>query len=130
MGFCEKRVLLAYLHGERATPSQQEDVRRDLVAHQQYYEQGVAAASSDRRCFVATCVFGESAPQTQYLRALRDAALLPRWWGRLAVNLYYRIAPAACAILRWSPGLLKATRVLLGTVVAYCQRRLGPRSRG
>lgn len=130
MGFCERRVLLAHLHGEQTTPTQQASVRRGLAAHQQYYEQGMEAVPSDRRCFIATCVFGESAPQTLVLRSLRDAVLLPRWWGRLAVSLYYRIAPAACAILRRSPGLLKVTRVLLGVVVTWCQRRPAPRSRG
>lgn len=130
MGFCEKRILLAHLHGEQPTPSQQEDLRRGRAAHQQYHEQGVAAVSSDRRCFIATCVFGESAPQTQDLRAFRDAVLLPRWWGRLTVRLYYRIGPAACAILRRSPKLLRVTRALLGTVAMRCRRRLDPRSQG
>lgn len=130
MGFCEKRVLLAQLHGEQTTPSQQEDVRRGLAAHQQYYEQGVAAVSSDRRCFIATCVFGESAPQTQDLRAFRDSVLLPHWWGRLAVGLYYRIAPAACAILRRSPRLLEVTCVLLGAVVTRCKGKPSLGSKG
>lgn len=130
MGFCEKRVLLAHLHGEQTTPSQREDVRRGLAAHQKYYEQGLAAVSSDRRCFIATCVFGESAPQTLVLREFRDEVLLPRWWGRLTVSLYYRIGPAACAVLRRSLGLQKVTRVLLGAVATRCRRRITPRSRG
>lgn len=130
MGFCEKRVLLAHVHGEHTTPTQQESVRRGLAAHQQYYEQGVAAVSSDRRCFIAMCVFGESAPQTQDLRAFRDEVLLSRWWGRLTVSLYYRIGPAACAILRRSSGLLRVTRALLGAVAMRCGHRLDPRSRG
>lgn len=128
MGFCEKRVLLAHLHGEQTTPSQQEDVRRGLAAHQQYHEQGVAAVSSDRRCFIATCVFGETAPQTQVLRVFRDEVLLPRWWGRLTVRLYYRLAPAVCAVLRRSPELLRVTRVLLGAVATWCRRGPLPRS--
>lgn len=121
MGFCEKRILLAHLHGELTTPLGRRRIRRGRAAHRQYYEQGLAAASSDRRCFIATCVFGESAPQTQVLREFRDAVLLRGCLGRLLVTVYYMGAPAACVALQRSDILLRVTRLLLEAIVARLQ---------
>ena len=61
MGFCEKRVQLAYMYGEQATPEQRKAMARGQGAHKRYLEEGLAA-TADRRCFVATFVFGPDAP--------------------------------------------------------------------
>lgn len=55
MGYCEKRVQLAHLHGSRTTAAQRLVRERGLATHQRYLEEGVASAS-DRRCFVSTCM--------------------------------------------------------------------------
>jgi hypothetical protein len=122
MGFCEKRILLARFHGELTTAPERERIRRGHLAHQRYYEQGLAAASYDRRCFIATCVFGESASQTHVLRKFRDAVLLRSYSGRGLVTVYYMVAPTLCVALRRSTFLLKVTRMLLEAVVAHLQR--------
>lgn len=127
MGFCEKRVLLTHQLGERNSRALQQDMRRGLAAHRRYYEQGAAASSRDR-CVVATCVFGDAAPQTEVLRRYRDVVLLPQSWGRLAISIYYRFAPAACKALRRSPLLAGVTRAVLDAAVARCHSAL--RSRG
>jgi len=119
MGFCEMRVLLAHLHGEHTTTEQRKARARGLSAHQQYYEEG--KASGDRRCFIATCVFGPDAAETQVLRAYRDAVLLPRPWGRWLVQIYYRTAPAVCSFLDRSPAAAAAVRALLRKLVDQCR---------
>lgn len=119
MGFCEMRVLLAHLHGEHTTSEQRRARARGLVAHQQYYEEG--KASGDRRCFIATCVFGPDAAETQVLRAYRDAVLLPRPWGRWLVRIYYRTAPGVCSFLDRSPAAAAAMRALLRKVADRCR---------
>jgi hypothetical protein len=126
MGFCEKRVQLASIYGDRVTPEQRRARARGRDAHQQYFEEGVAA-SADRRCFVATFVFGPDAAETQVLRAYRDAVLTRGRWGRLLVSLYYRTAPAVCRFLEAEPVAVVAVQRLLRPVVAWCDSALGKR---
>lgn len=124
MGFCEKRVLLAHLYGQRLTLEQRRSVERGRRAHDQYYREGVAAASAtgaDRRCFVATCLYGESAWQTEALRRYRDEVLLRRRPGRWIVAVFYAIAPGACRLLSWLPWLQFPARALVGLVVRGIQ---------
>lgn len=123
MGYCEKKVLLAFLHGERTTPEQRRSMARGRVAHQQYFEQGVAA-TKDRRCFIASSVFGPDAAETQVLRAYRDAVLIPRRWGRWMVAVYYSISPVMCWILERSPALSAGMRGLLRGIVQACHKSL------
>lgn len=123
MGFCEKRVQLAYIYGEQATPEQRQAMARGQEAHQRYLEEGLAA-TSDRRCFVATFVFGPEARETQVLRAYRDTVLLHRRWGRALVAAYYRVAPTGCCIMERSPRIVIRVRRLLRFVVTWCERAL------
>jgi hypothetical protein len=127
MGFCEKRVLLAHLHGQRLTPEQQRDAERGRRAHERYYREGLVAASAagDRRCFVATRVFGDGAWQTFVLRRYRDDVLLRRRLGRWLVASYYHLAPLVCRVLDRLPLLQPTARALVGAVARVAQRRVG-----
>lgn len=127
MGFCEKRVQLAYMFGEQATPEQRKARVRGQEAHQRYLEEGLAA-TADRRCFVATFIFGPDAQETQVLRAYRDAVLLRQRWGKALVAAYYRVAPMGCRIMERSPATVVGVRRLLRIVVARCEKVLGNRS--
>lgn len=126
MGFCEKRVLFAHLHGQRLTLEQLRSVKRGRRAHERYYRMGVAAASAagrDRRCFVATHLYGDAAWQTEALRRYRDEVLLRRRWGRWMVVAYYALAPGACWLLSRLRWLQPPARVLVGMVVSIVRRR-------
>ncbi len=123
MGFCEKRVQLAHLYGDQATPEQIKSKARGNAAHQRYLEEGLAA-TADRRCFVATFVFGPCAPEAQVLRAYRDAVLLRRRWGKILVAAYYWIAPVGCRIMARSPAIVAGVRRMLRVVVIRCERSL------
>lgn len=112
MGYCEQRMLLAHRLGERTTPAQTRARARGEEAHQRYAEQG--AAAKDGRCFIATCVFGADAQETRRLRAFRNMVLLPNWWGRCLVAVYYCAAPFVCILLEgcpagqaWARGMLR-----------------------
>jgi hypothetical protein len=120
MGFCEKRVLLVHLHGQRLTLEQRRNVERGRRAHDQYYREGLAAASAtsvDRRCFVATCLYGDTAWQTAALRRYRDEVLLRYHLGRWIVGAYYSLAPGMCRLLARLPWLQPPARALVGMLV-------------
>lgn len=129
MGFCEKRVLLAQLYGDRASPAQRAAMIRGRDLHVQYYREGQASAT-DRRCFVATFLFGESAPETHALRRYRDVVMLRRPWGRCFVHCYYSIGPTACWILDRSALLRRFTRRVLADLSQRCGQAVGRRDAG
>jgi len=129
MGFCEKRVQLAHLHGERVTPEQQEARTRGLVAHQRYLEDGMASVG-DRRCFVATCLFGGSARETHALRRYRDVVMLRSRWGRCFVHCYCSVGPTACWILDRSALLRSFTRRVLADLSRRCEQAVERREIG
>lgn len=118
MGYCEQRMVLAHRLGERTTPAQRQGRARGNEAHLRYLAQGLAA--KDRRCFVASCIFGPDALETQQLRGYRDAVLLSRWWGRFLVALYYRVAPSMCRLLERWPAALSLTRTALRKLLVMC----------
>jgi hypothetical protein len=126
MGFCEKRVLLAQRYGRRMTPEQQRSAVRGQRAHQQYYLEGLAAQGErgvDRRCFVATCLFGDEAWQTIALRRYRDEVLLRTQLGRLLVAAYYEASPLMCRVLSWLPWMQPQFRELVGVLANAAYRR-------
>lgn len=47
MGFCEKRVQLAHLYGDQATPEQRKAMARGQVAHPRYLEEWTAPGPVD-----------------------------------------------------------------------------------
>lgn len=129
MSFCEKRMLLVHLHGEAASAGQREAMKRGNAAHRRFYVEGGAAQISDRRCFVATCLFGEMAPQTRSLRAYRDAVLLAAPWGRGLVRVYYLAGPRMCALLERWPMLQRPLRSFLTRLAGRCDRMVQRRRR-
>jgi len=125
MGFCEKRVLLSHLHGQRVTLAQRQSVERGRRAHEKYYREGLAAAAApepDRRCFVATCLYGDAAWQTEILRRYRDEVLLRHQLGRWIVDAYKLLAPGMCRLLVRSPWLRPPVRWLVGMLVWVARR--------
>jgi len=125
MGFCEKRVLLAHLHGERLTSEQLRSVDRGRKAHDQFYREGLAAASAtgaDRRCFVATCLYGDAAWQTETLLRFRDQILVRYQLGHRMVAVYYALAPDMCRLLVWLPWLRPPARAIVGALVRVVRR--------
>lgn len=47
----------------------------------------------DKRCYVASYLYGENHQVTHCLRRYRDSVLLKSTLGRLFVSIYYRISP-------------------------------------
>ena len=121
MGRCEKLVVFEHLYGSRPSSHRQRAMARGLLEHEQFYREGAASAWRKGRCFVSTCVFGESW-QTWELRRFRDKVLRPRNWGRRLIWFYYRVAPSICMALRRWPVLQRPVRMVM-EVFAVALRR-------
>ena len=61
------------------------------------------SSESDRRCFIASVVFGPDAPQTQALRLWRDRTLMRNRLGRRLVSAYYVLSRRVLPLLEAHP---------------------------
>ena len=124
LGYCEAKARFDQRHGELPTPLQLDRRREGNEAHRLFHRDAVAYQNraSDRRCFVATYVFGAEAPETIALREFRDSVLIPTHWGCRAVRLYYAVSPGLCRIFPLIPGATWFVRAGLRRFVA--SRRL------
>lgn len=115
--YCEQKVLFDRERGD-ARPL---DVRAKAAAgtfeHLRFEVEGHTRAAIDRRCFIASAVYGLDAPETCFLRAWRDRVLMPTAPGRLFVRGYYVLSPVVARFLSRHGSLAAAIRSLLNGIV-------------
>jgi len=63
----------------------------------------VEVSAADRRCFIASVVYGADAPETLVLRVVRDRVFLRSRFGTALVRLYYALSPIAARQLETRP---------------------------
>lgn len=112
MGSCEKQIHLQQLYGERLTRYQEYRRQQGIQAHKVFYQQG-----QDRRCFIATAIYGANAPQVALLRNFRDKKLMPHTAGRAFVFCYYRISPPIARLLDNHKLMARLVRAILSLLV-------------
>ena len=126
--YCEQKLVFDRRHG-KSTPAY---VAARAVAgsfeHRRFELEGYTSAPAywiskvgrtgrlhpgDRRCFIASVVYGPDAPQTDALRAWRDSRLLPFRLGRVAIRVYYVGSPFVAALLAKHHGLRRLAAAIL-----------------
>lgn len=76
-------------------------------------------------CFIATAVYGSiDAPEVVLLRHFRDRQLMPVWWGRAWVHLYYAASPGLAHWIAADPARRRIMRAVLDNLVCRLARRL------
>lgn len=71
--------------------------------------------TNDKRCYVATAVFGAYSPETLILRKWRDEKLKPILIGRLFIKIYYKLSPFLLRVLpKWTNPL---SRIILNNII-------------
>jgi hypothetical protein len=89
--FCSK-YLEHKVKGSAVSESAQKARARGEEEHERFSAQ-IKRQAQDRRCFVASHLFGISDPRTESLRQFRDVHLMPHWPGRVFVRIYYALSP-------------------------------------
>lgn len=123
LGYCETKMVLKHRVGDRVTATQQDARDEGNAAHARFDRVARAshnAPAADKRCFVATCVYGRDDPRTQALREWRDTTLLAHATGVVLVNIYYIVAPWVVACVVYLP----ATRPILRWLVDATYRHI------
>jgi hypothetical protein len=109
MGKCDRQVYLDHHHGED-TSLTATYIKRGNQEHEQFNRQ---LSGKDKRCFIATAVFGIDAIETNILRQFRDEHLMPYSPGRIFTSLYYRTSPYVVILIEKYPVLMIPIRAVL-----------------
>jgi len=99
LGSCEKQAHLSFIHGKRIPEFRQKLMDKGTIAHEQNRNRVLSEKKTDKRCFIATEIYGPNAPQTIALRTFRDQQLLPNPLGKIFVKLYYIYSPFIVKII-------------------------------
>lgn len=117
--YCERSVRLDATIGKGEKPA--ELARRAAYGTAQHLR--FEREASDKRCFVATCIYGADAPETVLLRQYRDQHLLPSLAGTLAVRGYYVVSPFVVRGITACPRLGALIKPCIDRLVRQIERR-------
>lgn len=103
--FCEQQAVFIWQYGKKTTAQQQRRLERGIIEHKRFEAAGrtLQKQETDRRCFIASYVFGGNAPETSFLRQWRDNQLLLYWFGPSLVRLYYLLSPTLVKCFSFIP---------------------------
>lgn len=116
--YCEQKVVFDRERGDARPLEVRAKAAAGTFEHLRFQVEGQTRAALDRRCFIATAIYGPDAPETNFLRAWRDRVLLPTTAGRLFVRAYYATSPALVPLLSRSRGAAKTVRAALNALLA------------
>jgi len=112
MGFCEMKARLRAQYGDRDTRESAQLRAAGKQEHERFHEQvtaehnaGLPPGMTDKRCFVASAVYGPDDWRTDQLRVFRDRVLKRSWLGRAAISVYYAVSPGLAGMATRSPYL-------------------------
>jgi len=80
-------------------------------------------AKQDKRCFIASHVYGIDDPRTDYLRIWRDRVLLKTIYGQLFITTYYFISPYLVLMCKKYTVLNRFMLSLVNTVIKIVKAR-------
>lgn len=120
---CEQQVVFDRTCGKKRTSERVRSAKAGIAAHADMNAQaqlayrGAETSQPDRRCFIASALYGPDGPKTQALRSYRDRKLAPFALGRLFIAFYYRSSPPIAAALCRSPRLAAVARFIVNGIL-------------
>ena len=81
--YCEQKVVFDRERGDARPLEVRAKAAAGTFEHLRFQVEGQTRAAIDRRCFIATAIYGPDAAETNFLRAWRDRVLMPAMVGRL-----------------------------------------------
>jgi hypothetical protein len=120
---CEQRVLFDLERGCRRSERQARTMAAGDAAHRHMHRRASSDPIGDRRCFVASAVWGPDDGRTRTLRWWRDGWLLRCSWGRTATLAYYRASPVLVGLVHRSPVLARWVSIALERLVRLLRNR-------
>lgn len=115
--FCPNYVYLKY-KGAAVSREAAAARRQGDIAHNKLNQ----VAAQDKRCYVATYLYGVDDPRTDALRRFRDQVLMSYPGGVWLIRSYYRLSPLVIAFSRRSPRVHRMIGYLVARLVAWYTR--------
>lgn len=116
--FCPNSVALKYAG---AKPSQRALAAQDRgnLKHEQFNRQ----ISTDKRCYVASYLYGVEDPRTETLRQFRDTTLQCSPGGRILIAFYYWLSPVVIKISKRASWIDRLLRRIVDRLVLRSEQR-------
>lgn len=121
--YCEQKVVFDRERGDARPLAVRTKAVTGTFEHLRFQVEGQTRAAMDRRCFIATAIYGPDAPETNFLRAWRDRVLMSSMLGRVLVRSYYAISPSLVPMLARSARAAAVVRAALNRVLAMLGMR-------
>lgn len=115
--YCEQKVIFDRERGDARPLEVRAKAAGGTFEHLRFQVEGQTRAAIDRRCFIATAIYGPDAAETNFLRAWRDRVLMPAMAGRLCVRAYYAVSPGLVPLLCKSRSVAMAVRAGLNALL-------------
>ena len=77
----------------------------------------------ERRCYIATYLYGSDDPRTDRLRTFRDEVLMSCAAGRIMTSIYYRISPSLVVAAGKSRMVSQFLAYLVGYVLSRVSKK-------
>ena len=121
--YCEQKAVYDRERGDARPLDVRIKAATGTFEHLRFRVEGQTSQIVDKRCFIASQVYGGEAWQTNTLRAWRDRVLMPRATGRVAVRLYYAVSPGIARVLERWPRAAGLVRRALDRLVVFVEGR-------
>lgn len=116
--FCENQMVLDKRYGKLETDIQRQRKERGDEEHLRHHLTAQKFGSPrDSRCFIATEIYGNTAPETEALRVFRDTRLMTSSVGKLVTSIYYDLSPSIVQMLKKSPLLKRILKRIIDWAV-------------
>lgn len=122
--YCEQKLAFDRELGDASPEHVRMRAEKGIIEHRRFEREGQVRVlleksgnAIDKRCFVASCLYGIDAPETVLLRKWRDEVLLRSGIGRGLIHSYYRISPHLVTLIDRQGWLEKSIRLLLDWIV-------------
>ena len=129
---CEQKALFERGKNVRRTPEEYARLREGTAVHVALHRDAHDAdrlanrAASDRRCFIASVVYGPDAPETRQLRALRDRLVGRSRAGSAVIRIYYLLSPALARWLEERSSARALIRRILDRLLKILRKKVDP----
>lgn len=119
MVYCEQKVVFDRELGDARPLEVRVKAAAGTFEHLRFQVEGQTRAAIDRRCFIATAIYGPDSVETNFFRAWRDRVLMPTKAGRLFVRTYYTLSPCLVPVLCRNRGVAKIARAGLNALLLF-----------
>lgn len=129
--YCEQKMMFDRHLGDASPDFVRKRAVEGVIEHRRFeIEQKIRVLQNkpgeliDKRCFIASSVYGIDSLEAVTLRKWRDDVLLQSVMGRIFVYCYYRLSPSVVSMMAHHTWLVSLVRVGLDGLIAVLDKKI------